>query len=49
MQVRATAKQLRVSARKVRLLTGLIGWDRDSTGRYLRLLWGLRIRVGGPR
>jgi len=31
------------------LLTGLVGWDRDATGRYVRLLWGIRIRVGKPR
>lgn len=30
------------------LLTGLVGWSRDPTGRYLRLLWGIRIKVGGP-
>jgi hypothetical protein len=34
------------ATRKVRLLTGLIGWDRTPKGRYLRLLWGLRLRIG---
>jgi hypothetical protein len=36
-------------AAKVRFLGGLIGWDRDESGRYLRLLWGIRIRVGRAR
>ena len=30
------------------LLTGLIGWDRGPTGKYIRLLWGIRIRTAGP-
>jgi len=30
------------------LLTGILGWDRDATGRYVRLLWGIRFRVGKP-
>jgi len=33
---------------KVRLLTGLIGWDKTPKGRYLRLLWGIRFRIGDP-
>lgn len=32
--------------RKVRLLAGLVGWDRRPEGRYLRLLWGIRLRLG---
>ena len=35
--------------KKVRILGGLIGWDRREEGRYLRLLWALRFRIGGPR
>jgi hypothetical protein len=30
------------------LLTGLVGWDRGPTGRYLRLLWAIRFRIGKP-
>ncbi|MEM8884027.1 MAG: hypothetical protein AAGD14_08165 [Planctomycetota bacterium] len=30
------------------LLTGLVGWDRDETGKYVRLLWGIRFRVAKP-
>jgi len=32
-----------------RILGGLVGWERDPGGRYLRLFWGLRLRVGQPR
>lgn len=32
--------------KKVRLLGGLIGWDRREDGRYLRLLWAIRLRIG---
>jgi len=35
--------------KKVRLLGGLIGWDRGPEGRHLRLLWAIRLRTGKPR
>jgi len=35
--------------RRARVLGGLVGWERDPGGRYLRLLWGLRLRLGDPR
>jgi hypothetical protein len=31
--------------KRVRLLWGLLGWDREPTGRYLRLLFAIKIRV----
>jgi hypothetical protein len=33
------------TTKKVRLLWGLLGWDRGPKGRYLRLLWAIRLRV----
>jgi len=36
-------------SKKVRILGGLIGWERDPGGRYLRLLWGIRLRTGEAR
>jgi hypothetical protein len=35
--------------RKVSIAGGLVGFERDATGRYLRLLWGIRLRTGKPR
>ncbi len=32
--------------KKVRILGGLLGWDRTPQGRHLRLLWALRLRLG---
>lgn len=31
--------------KKVRLLYGLLGWDRGPDGRYLRLLFGIRLKL----
>ncbi|MCZ6571737.1 MAG: hypothetical protein O7C98_01060 [Planctomycetota bacterium] len=35
--------------RKTRLLLGSIGWDRNEKGRFLRLLWFIKIRTGDPQ
>jgi hypothetical protein len=34
---------------QVRLLWGLLGWDRVPRGRYLHLLFGLKIRMGDSK
>ena len=41
VQTRKTEK-----SKKVRILGGLLGWDRSEEGRHLRLLWALRLRLG---
>jgi hypothetical protein len=33
------------TTKKVRLLWGIVGWDRGPSGRYLRLFWGIRLRL----
>lgn len=35
--------------RRTRVFLGLVGFEREARGRYLRLLWGLRIRLGDAR
>lgn len=35
--------------KRVRILGGLVGWDTQPDGRYLRLLWGIRLRLGDTR
>lgn len=35
----------RPDAKKVRILGGLVGYDRNASGKYLRLLWGIRLRL----
>jgi hypothetical protein len=39
----------RGEAKSVRLLWGALGWDRREEGRYLRLLWAIRLRVGDAK
>ena len=34
------------TTKQIRYLTGIVGWDESPEGRYLRLLWGIRLRVG---
>jgi len=34
------------TSKQIRYLTGIVGWDESPEGRYLRLLWGIRLRVG---
>lgn len=37
------------NTKQTRLLWGLVGWDRRPEGRYVRLLWAIRFRIGDSR
>jgi len=42
-------RRKRKQVKQVRLVWGILGWDRQPDGRYLRLLWGIRLRLGDTK